>query len=340
MIAAARALLGFALLGFVMGTAAVSSSPAAERTKINFMYLPVADYVPLFVAKEKGYFYAFGVDVTLTPKDATSETIPLLVAGKVEAAGVSWAASFFNAVSLGATVDIVAHLSRMPPSGPPPSDLVIADKLWREGTHDAAGLKGKRIGILGAGAFTTYLTSVILESAHLTVKDAELVHLPPSAFAQAFANGSIDAGLVFEPFITIFERQGLAHPIVTDVWHNIEVGAIAFNADFDKMHEDATVGFVAALLKAGRELNDGGWRDPATQEIVKKYMKIDATVLGVIGVTLVDPNGKIDMDSVLKQEAFYRQHGDLTYSGRIDTKSFYRPDIAAKAVTLLSRQSR
>src|SRR5262245_59272052 len=93
-----------------LGAAAAVATPIHARsasTKLSFLYLPIADYAPFFVAKEKGYFEQLGLDVDLLPKDATSETIPLIASGKVAAGGSSWSASVFNAASMGATVTVV-----------------------------------------------------------------------------------------------------------------------------------------------------------------------------------------------------------------------------------------
>jgi NitT/TauT family transport system substrate-binding protein len=94
---------------------------AQKLPKVDFLYSPFADYAPFFVAKELGFFTDFGVDVTLSPKSGTAETIQLLASGNVEAGAATWGAGLFNALDRGATVAIIATSARMPSTVPSPS---------------------------------------------------------------------------------------------------------------------------------------------------------------------------------------------------------------------------
>ncbi|MGO4844025.1 ABC transporter substrate-binding protein, partial [Rhizobiaceae sp. 2RAB30] len=67
----------------------------AQQPKLEFLYSPFADYAPFFVAKEFGFFDDFGVEVTLSPKGDTAETIQMLASGNIEAGGATWGASLF-----------------------------------------------------------------------------------------------------------------------------------------------------------------------------------------------------------------------------------------------------
>lgn len=321
--------------------AALIAAPAVAQTakaKLSFMYLPVADYAPFFVAKEKGYFDQLGLDVTLVPKDATSETIPLLASGKVVAGGSSWGASVFNAANMGASVSVVAQFARMPTQGKPPARFMISEKLWKEGVRDAGGLKGRRVGVLGAGALTVYFAGLALQQAGLTLDDVQMVNLPMPAFGQAFVNGGIDAGVVFEPFATLFERDAIARPLPSEFANGVEMGFILVNSEFLKTNENAVVRLVAGTMRASRELQAGGWKDPATREFIRKYVKLDTSVIDQIGLAVAAEDAKLDVKSVKAQEAFFQSRGLLAYKGAIDFNRFYRPDIPTKAAALLGAQ--
>lgn len=319
-------------LGLVVG--------ALAQDKVSLMYLPVADYAPFFVAKEKGYFESLGLDLTLLPKDATAETVPLVASGRVTAGGASWAAGVFNAAAAGSGVTAVAQLARVPTTGRLPVHFMLSPKLVEQGVKDASGLKGRRIGVLGAGAFTVYLAAQVLDSAGLTLNDVTIVHLTMPTLGQAFANGAIDAGVVFEPFATLFERKNIAKPMPGEFGRGVDVGFVLVNSDYLKANEDAIVRMVAAYLRAARELREGGWKDPAVQQIIRKYVRLDADVMGAMGVTEIDPAGKVNIASVREQEAFFRRAGLLAYRGDVDLNTFYRADVAAKAAALLDKGSK
>lgn len=314
-----------------------SSGFAATREKMSLLYLPVTDYAPFFVAKEKGYFDDFDIDMELLPKDATAETVPLVASGHVTAGGASWAAGVFNAAAAGSGVTAVADFARVPKQGRPSVHFMISPALAAQGVTSPSALKGKRVGVLGAGAFTVYFAAQVLKAGGLTLDDVQVVHLTVPTVGQAFSNGAIDAAVVFEPFATLFEDKKIAALLPGEFARGTDIGFILVNTDLLKSNEDAVVRMVAAYLRAARELQGGGWKDPATQRHILKYMRLDAAVLGRIGVSYIDENGKLDMPSIRDQEAFFRQAGQLAYKGQLDMSGFHRADVVDKASALLAK---
>lgn len=314
------------------------AAAADEKVKITFLYLSVADYGPFYIAKEKGYFEEQGLDVTLTPAGGTSKSLPQVVAGHAQASGLSWGASLFNALNSGAPLAIVAGFAEVPAKGKPPAALMVSEKGFNGGLRTAKDLKGKKVAVFGPGALAAYFTHLALESAGLGLKDVNIVYLPPPAFGQAFANGSIDAGMVFEPSVSIFEQQKLARTISAESYAaGVQEGLLLVNADFLKQNEAAVVGLVAAYLKAARELESGGWDKPEIAAIFAKYTKLTAPLLKVIGKPHYDPDGGMKMESIRKQEKLVQDQGLLTYKGEMPADKLFRADIAAKAAARLKK---
>ena len=320
--------------GALVVLAAVPVS-AQEPTELTFLYSPFADYAPFFVAKEKGYFDDVGLDVTLAPKTGSAETFQLLASANAEAGGATWGAGLFNAVHDGATLQIAATIARMPTSGRSPSPLLVSQQAWDAGLKTAADLKGKKIGQPGPGGFGEYSIAKALAKGGLTLADVEIVNIGPPDTAAAFANGGLDAGWSIEPFATQIEQQGLGKVLVEDHVQGTELGFIAFNSDFLKANEDAVVRFLAAYLKASRELDGGGWKDPEIRAIVAEYTGAPVELFDNIAFTVRPANGEIDLASVRDQEAFFRGQGALTYEGDIDLAQVYRSDLLEKANKLL-----
>lgn len=326
-----------------VGLAALGSSLALpgfaqDKPKFEFLYSPYADYAPFFVAEELGYFDEYGLDVTLAPKGGTAETIQMLASGNVLSGAATWGAGLFNSINAGATVTIVATLAKMPDTVPSPSPFMVSQKAWDEGIRTVADLKGKRVGIPGPGGFGMYSVAKALEKGGLTVNDVEAVYLPPPATAAAFANGGLEAGWSIEPFAIQLEKQGLGRRLVEDHTFGTELGFIAFNNDFAKSNEDAVVRFLAAFLKAARQLDNGGWSDPKIIDIVTKYTGTPKETLEGISYTVRSEDGSIDLTSVREQEEFFRAMGSLEYEGPIDIDSVYRTDLLAKANELLAKK--
>jgi NitT/TauT family transport system substrate-binding protein len=311
---------------------------AQEKSKIEFLYSPFADYAPFFVAEELGYFDEFGLDVTLSPKGGTAETIQMLASGNVVSGAATWGAGLFNSINSGATVTIVGTLAKMPDAIPSPSPFMVSEQAWQAGIREVKDLKGKRVGIPGPGGFGLYSVAKALEKGGLTVDDVEAIYLPPPATAAAFANGGLEAGWSIEPFALQLEKEGLGRRLVEDHTFGTELGFIAFNNEFAKQNEDAVVNFLAAFLKAARQLDNGGWQDDNILEIVSKYTGTEKETLKGIAYTVRSEDGSIDLASVREQEEFFRARGALEYDGPIDIDSVYRTDLLEKANALLAKQ--
>lgn len=309
---------------------------AQDLPKLEFLYSPYADYAPFFVAEELGFFEDFGVDVTLSPKGDTAETIQMLASGNIEAGAATWASSLFNALDRGATVAIIATSARMPSTVPSPSPFMVSQTAWDAGIRTVADLRGKRIGIPGPGGFGMFSVARALEKGGLTIEDVEPVFLPPPATAAAFANGGLEAGWSIEPFAGQLEKQGLGRRLVEDHTFGTELGLIAFNQDFVTANEDAVVRFMAAYLKAARLLDNGGWEDDKILEVVAKYTGTEPDALRGIPYTVRSEDGAIDMASVREQEEFFRKRGALEYDGPADIESVYRIDLLKRANDLLA----
>ena len=326
---------GLAALGLTFALPAL----AQDKPKIEFLYSPFADYAPFFVAEDLGYFDDFGLDVTLSPKGGTAETIQMLASGNVVAGAATWGAGLFNSIHSGATVTIVGTLAKMPDTVPSPSPLMVSQTAWDAGIRDVKDLKGKRVGIPGPGGFGLFSVAKALETGGLTLDDIEPVYLPPPATAAAFANGGLEAGWSIEPFAIQLEKGGLGRRLVENHTFGTELGFIAFNNEFALANEDAVVRFLAAFLKAARQLDTGGWQDDALLDIVAKYTGTPKDTLQGIPYTIRSEDGSIDIASVREQEEFFRSQGSLAYDGPIDIDSVYRIDLLQKANALLAAQA-
>lgn len=337
-----RALAGASLLlASTLLVSACTSTGAGEATDtaedappITFLYSPYADYAPFFLAEEKGYFEDAGVDVELVAKGGSSgETYQQVSTGNITAGGATWGAGLFNATKSGASISVIASVSRIPESGPNPSPLLASDA---SGITDAADLKGKKIGIPGDGGFGIYSVALALESVGLSVADVELVNLSPGDIPAALANGSVEASWSIEPISSAVIAQGIGHELLDiDYQAGVELGAMVFNTEYVDKHPAAVTAFTAAYLKAVKELEDGGWQDAATQEIIAEYTDLPVETLTSIALTTQDPSGAIDWEDVARQEQFFRDRDALEFDGDSGIQDIYRDDILSDAIALV-----
>lgn len=324
-------------LALTLAACSGGASPEDETQdfpEMSFMYSPYADYAPFFVAQEKGYFEDFGLDIEMLAKGGSSgETFQHVSTGNVTGGGASWASGLFNATAAGASLNIVASVSKVPDSGPNPAPLMVSTD---SGITDPADLKGAKIGTTGETGFGYYSIAKALDSIGLTLDDIETVNLGAGDIIPAMANGSVDASWTIEPISTAISEEGIGEELLDVDYHaGTELGMIIFNTEFTEEYPDAVVAFTAAFLKASQELVDGGWDDPEIQEIVAEYTDLPVETLTELALSETDLSGAIDWDNVREQEEFFREHGSLEYEGDSGVEDVYRDDLRQQAVELL-----
>jgi NitT/TauT family transport system substrate-binding protein len=349
----ARTALGVAVGALILTSATgLAQSPAAslalpaiptEKVPLTFLYSPFTDYAPFFVAKDKGYFDALGLDVTLTPKSGSAETSQLLALGQAQAGGDTWGSAFFNSVAQGATIAVTSQLAKVAEDTAlkSPVPLIVSQARFDAGEltsvadlAPAADGTKKKVGIPGPGGFGEYSVALALESAGLSLADVESVYLgPPDALA-ALQNGGIDAAWTIEPFPTLWADD--VESISDDHARGVELGFVAFNREWLEQHTDAAILFTAAYLKASRELDAGGFADPAIKDIIAAYTELPIETLDAIGLTIRSEDGTFDEASVRAQEAWFRDAGELTYEGDADLGSVERLDVLQAANAYLA----
>ncbi|QZY52205.1 ABC transporter substrate-binding protein [Leucobacter tenebrionis] len=335
LLAAATLLAGCASGG---GSEEAGTGDPADAPKITFLYSPYADYAPFFIAEEKGYFEDAGLDVELISKSGSSgETYQQVSTGSITAGGATWGAGLFNATKAGASLSVIASVSKVPDEGKNPAPLMASEE---SGVTDAKQLKGKKIGIPGDGGFGIYSVHLALESVGLSLDDVELVNLSPGDIPPAMANGSVDASWTIEPISSAITAENLGHELLSvDYQAGVELGALVFNSEYVEKYPEAVTAFTAAYLRAVQELEAGGWQDPGDQEIIAEYTELPVETLTSIGLTLQDPDGAIDWEDVARQEQFFRERGTLEFDGPSGIEEVFREDILQDAVAQASEQA-
>ncbi|MES2072284.1 MAG: sulfonate ABC transporter substrate-binding protein [Pseudomonadota bacterium] len=100
-----------------------------------------------------------------------------------------------------AGADLV-YVGNEPPA--PAGEAVIVPK--NSALKSAAELKGKKV-VLNKGSNVHYLLVRVLEKAGIAYKDVEVVYLPPADARAAFERGSVDAWVIWDPFLAAAEKQ-------------------------------------------------------------------------------------------------------------------------------------
>ncbi len=163
---------------------ALPATPVVAGGKLTVLldWFVNPDHAPLYVALEKGYFAARGLEVELIAPSNPNDPPKLVAAGKADIA-VSYQHQHQMQVDQGLPLTRIATLIATPLN----SLVVLADG----GIKTMADLKGKTVGY-SVGGFETALLQVMLEKGGLGLDDVKLVNVNFSLSPSLLA-GQVDA---------------------------------------------------------------------------------------------------------------------------------------------------
>ncbi|WP_243375102.1 ABC transporter substrate-binding protein [Geotalea sp. SG265] len=303
-------------------------SHAADLKKLKVGYLPTSGHLLYFVAKEKGFFRQEGLDVELARFTNSGEGLTAIKTGKLDAGsfGTSAPLSF---IAKGA--DFTIFGGQM---GEGHGLIAKPEKATR--FKELKNFKGATIGAVRLATGDVVFRAALHEAGldwkkDLTIKEFD----SPAAVMEGVKKGTLDAGLVWIPYFTLAEKQGLkvvkysgevikGHTCCRQV--ALTSTLKARQADFEH--------FLVALLKAyNYYLTDRN----GTVNVVAKYVPIDKTDLlkDIYGGHLLvspDPHRK----SVLQFWDFMKRADYITSNDSIENRINTR--LYASALAALEKR--
>ena len=196
------------ILGAVaaLGLAAMASPAALAQGKINVGYVTASDFVPLLVAKEKGFFEKRGLDVEPKRIPIITNIPPALVSGDLQM-GSSTMPLLLQANDGGLDMRLVAGAARHLKETSKIA-LMVRSTLKIEKPED---LKGKKIGVAG---FNSTMDVFIKKWLKLKGVDPREVTFVEAAFPQMpdlLKGGTLDAVTITEPMRSIAVNSGAGY---------------------------------------------------------------------------------------------------------------------------------
>ena len=270
---ATLALLLVPLLGLTAcGGDEPSSSPQTngglEKTDLTIGTVPVLGVAPLYVAIEKGYFKAEGLNVTPKIYASGALSLPELIKGQIDLVFSNYI-SLFRAQAEGAgKLRVIAE-----GSGSSPNSFGIY-VMPNSPIREAKDLAGKKIGVNARNNIATVLTNESLKSAGVDITTINFVEVPFPEMAAALQRGDLDAAFFAEPFITSAQAQlGVNRIVDTGVGttEGLPIDGYASTEGWVKQHPKAALAFQRALQKAAADAANRS----ETEKVVTGYAKVD-----------------------------------------------------------------
>ncbi|MDR2862986.1 MAG: ABC transporter substrate-binding protein [Puniceicoccales bacterium] len=238
---AAKALLAFAVFGII---AQPSESAAAELKKLTIAHTGSSCDAPLFVAKDKGFFAAEGLDVELVLGD-WSFIKEGLAFGRI-AATQGLVMNYIKPIEQGLDAKFTGGIHRG-------CLQILAPK--NSPIQKASDLIGKRIGVPALGSSPwVFASRVIGDNGGDIKRDVEWKPFPQAELKIALQKGEVDAIAIADPIAEILLSEGGVKSIVnqsTDAPYKDEYCCVVvIGGKLIRQDPKTAAGITRAILKA------------------------------------------------------------------------------------------
>ena len=252
---------------------------AAQQSKASIGYIGAADFTPLFVAKDKGFFDKHGLDATLTRIQIAPNVGPAIISGSLQI-GMGTAPNLLHAAEGGLPLVAIAGASRMKRDNP------IAGLVGRSGLsiRSAADLRGKKIASPGLNTMLTDLLEEWLYDNKVARDQVTLVEVVFPQQHDMLKSGTVDAAITIEPFRSRMISDGTGFKIADYVGEvNPDVIAVLWmsRSDWAAANPQAVRAFRAAYAEA---IEWCAKNPDESKKILVKYIGFASPVLPDYGV--------------------------------------------------------
>lgn len=189
--------IGLLILVILWGAAPSAAEPLRIR------YAVWVGYGPLFLAQERGYFQAEGVDVQLVKMEDPAESFRAMSAGRLDGLASTVDTMVPN---LGTGREFQCVLALDDSAG---GDGIVA----RREIRSVRDLKGKRVAV-HLGSVSQFFLDVLLREAGLSEKDLRIVNMRHGDAGAAFVAGKVDAAVTWEPWLSKGKTAPHGHLLV------------------------------------------------------------------------------------------------------------------------------
>ena len=197
--------------------------------------------IMLYTAEDQHFFAENGINFTFRTYGTGLETINDLLDKKLDIAGAAEYPVVAKAFEKD-NISIIASISK--------SYIEYFVGLTDKGIRSVADLKGKKIG-LPVGTIQEFYLGRFLDLHGMSIRDVTLINIPPGKTASAIANGSVDAVVTWEPYVSRILEE---HPNGTVSW-SVQSSQAVYSIlicrnDWIEQHPDLVRRFLNSLSQA------------------------------------------------------------------------------------------
>ncbi|MDP1930342.1 MAG: CmpA/NrtA family ABC transporter substrate-binding protein [Gammaproteobacteria bacterium] len=251
--------------------------PPAEITQLSLGYMRLTDAAPLILAKEKGLYARYGLDVTLRREVSWANLRDKLVIGDLDAAHLlaplpmtttfgagGIRGNLLTGLSLGLNGNAITVSNSLWDSlglhypGRAPDALEVVKKLGEQIKERGPG---SRLTFATVHAFSmhTFLLRLWFQAGQIDPDvDIRLLVLPPEQMCDSLARGIIDGFCVGEPWSTVAVEQGIGTVAASgyQIWNNAPEKVLGVTEHWHNLHPATHLRLRLAIMEACRLLTE------------------------------------------------------------------------------------
>jgi len=276
---------------------------------------------PIYIAKDKGYFVAEGLNCDIVKFDSAVPVSVAVVSGDIDVAVTGLSAGFYKLASQG-SLRIIAGYGREAPSFHALA-IVASKSAYEGGLTSPSALAGHSVAITQIGGPSHYSLGLLAEKYHFDIKSMQVLPLQSNPnSATAVIGGRADAGIIAGRYILPAIAMGDAKLIA---WIGDEVpwqlGAVIASAKALRDRPTMIAAFLRAYRKGVRDYHDaftgpGEQRKdgPSADAILQIMAKNtgDAVELLETSIGYIDAEARLDSADIGRQIAWYKSQNLLS----------------------------
>ncbi len=243
----------------------------AHPVALRLALLPILDALPIYVAREKGFFQAAGLRVTFVAASSAVQRDQLMAAGQADGM-----INDLVSVVLYDRDEVQVQVVRFAQLTSPgfPVYRIVASR--QSGIKDVNGLRGVGIGI-SQGSVIDYVTDRLLQSSGFSPQEINTIAVPNIADRLSLlAGGELKAATLPEPFASEAVKAGGTVILDNSGQPGLGNSVISFSKSFIDANPAAIQAFLTALDEAVAAID----ADPtAWTSVLTKYNLLPADLI-------------------------------------------------------------
>lgn len=308
------------------GWLALAAGARAETIKVGLLKTVGAG--PIFIAEEKGYFAAEGLDVQNVIFDSAEPIAVAVVSGAIDIGATGLTAGFYTLAGQGALKMIGSDSFERP--GFQGQAVLASNRAWSAGLKSLADLSGHSVAISQIGGAPHYSLGLLEEKFGVDPKSVRVLPLQSNANRiAAVTGGTADTAIIPVTYAMATIQHGDAKllgwvgdytpwqvaAVFTGTKTTNERGAMLKR--FLRAAQRGLDDYEAAFMGPDQKLRFGP-AAPQILAIIAKYTgQSDADIR--LGITYLDPQSRVDVKDIDRQIAWFRAQGMV--KGDFDAKA-------------------